>query len=746
MARVINVQTGWLEDLPASEAATGVAKGLYEYPEDTVVSTPAGGIKTVKSSSLSQAEGLGYREATPQEAYEQELQEQYGDSPGTTFLEGVADTASFGAYSALQGGPNRGVGERARRQPGIRTAGELVGGVLPIGAGAGILKAGKAIRGAVPGAVGAITAGAAEGGLFAAGATLAESGLSDDPLTVERVMGNITTGMILGGTVGGGLHVLSKAGQAAKGLAQKMLEPGQPAVRLSADEIEMAAKRAIDVAEMETPKGVDIANDFIALRETYRRQIPILKRMREMGLSEETAKVGMKVATAMGNLRNKPETLATSPRVALDTLQMHRTYMEMVQKEAGNIRLNLAKAGYGPLPNKPQGGARWRMLDELEGTYKANEELTNRIRQADALPKRVAEIEKAAEKKIREVEKAELIDAREAAKPGLGTKVLQALAFGVATKAAFPILGMGAPLVGGWAAKFVGKNAITSLGNKMGQAAEKTAVSMNKAMKSFIDPGKRLARTVPILASKALQASSYASEMEAEGYSSPRQSVGSQEPIRALYKKRAEELKSQVTLDPMTLQPVMKQQARKAVGDKLLGMRAISPGVADKAETIIARRVEFLASKLPKNPGIPGWEPSKTEIAKYARYQAVSEQPMLAMEAMASGQLLPEDVETLQVVYPELYRWLSNEILGGLVKAGGVKKFPIWKRLMMSMFTGKPLEPSLQPNVLAVLQGQFIEEPNTAGGMVAPPIEPNFGSLGSASASEPTAAQSLSSE
>jgi hypothetical protein len=70
------------------------------------------------------------------------------------------------------------------------------------------------------------------------------------------------------------------------------------------------------------------------------------------------------------------------------------------------------------------------------------------------------------------------------------------------------------------------------------------------------------------------------------------------------------------------------------------------------------------------------------------------------------------------------------------------KTLPLKRKIALSIFTGVPLIPALQPNILQVLQGTYRTEPGTAGGTQAQAAQPHFGALGSLkSADKPTPAQ-----
>ena len=168
----------------------------------------------------------------------------------------------------------------------------------------------------------------------------------------------------------------------------------------------------------------------------------------------------------------------------------------------------------------------------------------------------------------------------------------------------------------------------------------------------------------------------------------------------------------------------------------------VAPILADRMETTTARRIGFLASKLPRRPGLgmqigpDTWRPSDFEIRKFARYAASVEDPQSVVERAANGSITPEDAEALREVYPEMFAEARNDILARLPELQ--KNLPYQKRLALSIFFGVPVDPAMTPQVLGLLQGNFAEEPGTDGGMQPPTAAPQFGSV---SKPEPTAAQ-----
>jgi hypothetical protein len=130
------------------------------------------------------------------------------------------------------------------------------------------------------------------------------------------------------------------------------------------------------------------------------------------------------------------------------------------------------------------------------------------------------------------------------------------------------------------------------------------------------------------------------------------------------------------------------------------------------------------------------WQPSDIEMRTWARRVAGVEDPHGIVERLASGEVTPEDAETMRAVYPEMYADIQHQIMSQLGELRA--KLPFQRRLAMSIFSGVPVDPCLDPRVLAALQGTFAGEQGTEGGTQAPKAQPAFGSV---SKPAPTPAQ-----
>jgi len=239
-----------------------------------------------------------------------------------------------------------------------------------------------------------------------------------------------------------------------------------------------------------------------------------------------------------------------------------------------------------------------------------------------------------------------------------------------------------------------------------------------------------------VLASKVLGAVRYAPERE--NRSDP---VQGKPTLVASFKARSEEIRSQTAFAPDG-STVMRPQARQAMAAQLAPIRAANPIMADRMETLAARRLEFLASKLPRRAdlgtlqtGPDRYQPSDLEMRAFARYAAGVEDPGGIEERLAAGQITPEDAEVMRQVYPERLAEITRQIVEQLPTLRQTLPYP--RRLALSILTGVAVDASMHPRVLAVLQSQYVSEEGTEGGTQAPRAQAQFGSVKSTDKATP---------
>ncbi len=325
-----------------------------------------------------------------------------------------------------------------------------------------------------------------------------------------------------------------------------------------------------------------------------------------------------------------------------------------------------------------------------------------------------------------------------AAKQGFGSQLAETAMQGsimhsVAGAIPIPFVGHA---VGAWAAK----KATDAVFGRMGAAAGEGMKRTSAAIGRFLDVGGKVAPMLPPLATKILARVRYA-ESDERDLKPENMPKG----LPALYKARAAEVRSQVAYDE-TGKLRMRIEKREAMANRFAAIRAQDPVAADMLETLNARKIEFLADKLPRRPdlgvmqtGPDRWQPSELDMRTWARYAAACEDPGGVEERLADGTITPEDAEAYNAVYPERAAHLKQQIIAQLPTLRA--SLPYKRRLALSIFTGAPVDAAMTPQIFAVLQASFALEPGSEGGTQAPLAKPAFGSI---SKTEPTPSQARS--
>jgi hypothetical protein len=272
----------------------------------------------------------------------------------------------------------------------------------------------------------------------------------------------------------------------------------------------------------------------------------------------------------------------------------------------------------------------------------------------------------------------------------------------------------------------------------LANAGKKAVKKTQGAIDAVTGAAEKAAPIVPFIrptALKVLQSVSYSPDIiDAE-----ESRVTSE--LHSAYRSRELELLS--VTEPGLTRPIVRPRARQQIADRLLPIRAASPLLADRIESIAVRRLEYLAGELPRRPSVVAlntgpdtWRPSNMAMGAFARKTAAVEFPITVFERALDGTVTPEDASALKAVYPSL--WEEARIETMMLLSGRRSPLPYQRRLALSILYGQPLDPSLDPKILAILQQSFASEPGTAGGTEAPTIKPRFGAI---EKPEPTPAQ-----
>lgn len=543
-----------------------------------------------------------------------------------------------------------------------------------------------------------------------------------EPASAERAAASLSSKFLYGGELGGELGTAGKAVE--RGLTRaggavdnykNALQVGEDLAGLDAKGLKAARETELgNIEAARVPQRQAAAAELDAFRATMKNENKLylaFKDIKEASLPadaaegslkiQEIGKINFEADKAADRLLRNPIALAEKPDRALGVLQQQENALLQLQKREPTLR-NIFAADTS--------GERAAALDSVPGAIERNRALQQQIRAMTAEP---------ASARLSAIESAQDVLKQPAASKSLLEDMLGGTIMGHVAGAlsGLPVIG---PAIGAKAGRLVSDVVFGRIGKAVGESSARTA----KAVEAFLGSVKA-SPAVPILATKVLSNIGYA-----PGGKEPR---ASSKDLAAAFKARADEIKAQTAYGPDGT-PVMRPEARAAVAARLAPIRSVDPLGADRLETIAARRIEFLSSKIPRRPDLPivpggvdHWRPSDMEMRRFARYAHAVEDPHGVEERLAHGSVSPEDAEAYKAVYPERFAALQQEIITKLPLLQ--KTLPYSRRLSLSIFTGIAVDPSLHPAVLAVLQGQFAGEDGSDGGTQAPKPSPQFGSV-----------------
>lgn len=688
--------------------------------------------------------------------------EVYGGAAGGIVSTGAALARGFtgGGSDVAIGllGGKRALQKLKEQNPTLSTAGELTGAVLPGGIASVAGRAGRAAGalGEGAGLLGQVGSAAArfgtEGAVYGAGTAVSELALSDHPLTAEHIASTLGSNMLLGAGIGGvtggalklGEKALARAGTAITeaAAARKALE-GVPADIASLDEAGLRnaataakAEHVADIAaerksleSLRVEQRAELANQVRDFHAELATERPIFQAVAGEDI-RKVANIGTEVASplnksykALRSAFDNPIAVAENPTKLLQPLQMQQTALENLQAKIPDLHASFP------------GDARLASLEHVDIALEQNKAFQAQIRALDKSAPvsgtRLSMLEAGPSAKMQSIEAAKEA-LKNAPELGLIGKGVKGGTFAGVTALAHMIPGVGiaAPFLGKAASEWVG----TAL-ERLAGSAKAVSAKTSAMTKAFLDTAQKVEPMARTTATKVLSSVRFGAEQAPKS-----------EKLADLYHARSAELRQQTMYAPDgSVQ--MRPEARMALADKLKPIAAVNPLLADKIETVTARKVAFMSSKLPRRPDVGGlqvgpdnWKPSDLEIRSWARTVRACEDPASVEEQLLHGHMTPEAAEAYRMVFPERFAALKQAVFEAAPMLS--KTLPMKRKVALSIFTGVPCTPLMQPNVLAVLQGNFAREPGSAGGTQAPTPQPNFGPLGSLkSPDKPTKSQ-----
>lgn len=691
-------------------------------PRVNVVDPATGKTFAVEEAEAARLEADGWQREGAAEKVDrlvaERREEEYGGAVG------AVTAAGAGALRTVTGGLSdvafRALGEgddfAALREvnPGASLVGEIGGAFIPVGAVGAASRAGSAITKTAEGAsaltkLGRAAGGAAvEGAILGAGTGVSEVALSQDPATIDRVISSIGSNMLLGGGVGAAAGVLTKAAGLGLQRAQGKLDDIAAA---GATQVDDTAKLALRDEVAAFRKELKQTKPWSAIKddELY-KSVQGLEELRTVG------KRTLKADKALDSLLDDPKALVANPQAALRHLRVQESALAEVAAKSDDIRAfyraeasTFAQSARGPVVTK-----KLAALDQVAPALERNRMLQQKIEAIVAKPA----VERAG---------------------GIGANMLGGQAFGLGASIAGAI-----PVVGPLLAPIAGAAASKAVTEGFAKLSATQAARASKAVGTLLAVTEKAARPVTVLSSKVLGGLAYG---EGPARKETRPAKGSGRPtstakLARAYESRTSELKELTRYDELG-NVVMRPAAREKIAARLADVRAIDPIVADRMETGLVRKYEYLASMLPRAPDVAGrrigpstWRPSEMKIRAWARIAHAVEDPIGVVERLAGGSISPEEAQAFRAVYPELHREIQEQIWAQLPSLRAT--LPYQKQIALSIFSGVAVSPAMDPRVRRVLQASFAAEPASEGGTQAPRPQPQFGSV---RAEQPTPSQ-----
>lgn len=159
----------------------------------------------------------------------------------------------------------------------------------------------------------------------------------------------------------------------------------------------------------------------------------------------------------------------------------------------------------------------------------------------------------------------------------------------------------------------------------------------------------------------------------------------------------------------------------------------LDPDLIKAAEDLQLRKIEHLNGKAPKGPEPTPfisrpWVPTLAQAAVFARRLQVADDPVAAIEAVERKCLTPEAADTLRAVYPKLFGQMQSRLLERSAELKAT--IPYQQRVSMSLLFDVPLDPSIEPATIALLQTAHTPAATTspaAPTVNAPPVPSTAG-------------------
>jgi hypothetical protein len=246
----------------------------------------------------------------------------------------------------------------------------------------------------------------------------------------------------------------------------------------------------------------------------------------------------------------------------------------------------------------------------------------------------------------------------------------------------------GARLAAGKAFDFV-MDGTSRMGQSVGKSVERIQSGMSKALKSS---GRALRRSSPVT-NQVLRETTFSGEEDTKARKN--------ESAQAAFKRTSDELSRAVANMPATQQHIH---------DRVAQVTQLNIGVGDKLAAHSKAVLQFLHTKMPKDPGVlqqfgvSKWRPTESDLDKWARYVNAAKDPAAVVERFGSGHMSREDAETLRVLYPGHFEKVQEWVMENLPDIQENMSYE--RRIQISTLMGVPADPTVSR--VDVWQSSFV--------------------------------------
>ena len=122
-----------------------------------------------------------------------------------------------------------------------------------------------------------------------------------------------------------------------------------------------------------------------------------------------------------------------------------------------------------------------------------------------------------------------------------------------------------------------------------------------------------------------------------------------------------------------------------------------NPDLTQYMQSTIVRALGFLSENLPTDPNAgrsvvfdpEKYDPSNQELMDWQAYNEIINSPLSILRHISRGSLTPAHVRTLSQVYPDLYRYMQDELLKAMATRS--PKIRLQQEVSLSTFVKQPI-------------------------------------------------------